>query len=502
MSKYPEAPDPEKTAQAQASMNRDAAVTQQNLNMVDQITPWASLKYTQTGQTFSPSETGQTMWFNPTTGKYRTDGPAITGYNETSTPQTTTGQLYNRNGEYNGGKTTGGTTRTPIYEDGWQEVKGSLVPKYTATTELSPEQQAIFNSTQTAQGNLASLAADRSAWLKGYLGKEMDFSGAPALRTAIGNGYSGDIGGSYKTAYGDGYTTDLGPDWKTSYEGAENFSANRQQVVDAIKARAAPGQAADDRALETQLIGRGLRPGTAAWNSEMARNSAARNDFNLAADLAGGQEQSRLVGMARDAAGFSNDANLQRAAFSNDAIASRFAAENAASLGAADFRNNAALTDANFGNAARSQWMQEAYAQRNQPLQELSALMSGSQVQAPQFQSTPTTGVAGVDYAGMVQNKYQADSQAAAAKMGGLFGLLAAPFSMFSLKSDRRLKTDIRRVGMLDNGLPVYSYRYRGETATQIGLMADEVEKIHPEAVAIGDDGFKRVRYDLAVEAA
>lgn len=82
-------------------------------------------------------------------------------------------------------------------------------------------------------------------------------------------------------------------------------------------------------------------------------------------------------------------------------------------------------------------------------------------------------------------------------QVGGALGGIASiiPF----LPSDRRLKADIKRVGTLDNGLPVYAYRYRGDTITHIGLMADEVEHVHPEAVITTPSGYKAVRYDLAV---
>jgi hypothetical protein len=64
--------------------------------------------------------------------------------------------------------------------------------------------------------------------------------------------------------------------------------------------------------------------------------------------------------------------------------------------------------------------------------------------------------------------------------------------------SDRRMKRDIRRVGTLDNGLPVYSYRYLYSDQTEIGVMADEVAAVHPDAVTdIG--GLKLVDYAKAV---
>lgn len=49
--------------------------------------------------------------------------------------------------------------------------------------------------------------------------------------------------------------------------------------------------------------------------------------------------------------------------------------------------------------------------------------------------------------------------------------------------SDRRLKTSIQRVGTLDSGLAVYTFRYKAGGPTVMGVMADEVEKVSPHAV-------------------
>ena len=66
--------------------------------------------------------------------------------------------------------------------------------------------------------------------------------------------------------------------------------------------------------------------------------------------------------------------------------------------------------------------------------------------------------------------------------------------------SDRRVKRDINRVGVLPNGLSLYSFRYLWSDEPQLGLMADEVERIHPAAVLEGPAGFKMVNYELAVQ--
>ncbi len=45
----PKAPDPVKTANAQAAMNKETAITQAELNNVNQVTPYGNLTYTQSG---------------------------------------------------------------------------------------------------------------------------------------------------------------------------------------------------------------------------------------------------------------------------------------------------------------------------------------------------------------------------------------------------------------------------------------------------------------------
>lgn len=67
--------------------------------------------------------------------------------------------------------------------------------------------------------------------------------------------------------------------------------------------------------------------------------------------------------------------------------------------------------------------------------------------------------------------------------------------------SDRRAKQDIEKVGELHDGLPVYKYRYIGDNVFQIGLMAQDVEKVNPDAVGEWS-GFKTVDYGKATEYA
>lgn len=62
------------------------------------------------------------------------------------------------------------------------------------------------------------------------------------------------------------------------------------------------------------------------------------------------------------------------------------------------------------------------------------------------------------------------------------------------LASDRRLKTNIQRIGTHRLGIGIYEFDYfSGEHA--VGVMADEVKTVMPNAVIRGEDGYDRVDY-------
>lgn len=91
-------------------------------------------------------------------------------------------------------------------------------------------------------------------------------------------------------------------------------------------------------------------------------------------------------------------------------------------------------------------------------------------------------------------NASAATQQARASYSSGLFGGIGSAIG--GIFSDRRLKTDIEKVGKTNAGLPIYTYKYKGDNKTQMGVMAQDVEKKIPEAVKeIG--GFKAVNYAL-----
>jgi len=84
---------------------------------------------------------------------------------------------------------------------------------------------------------------------------------------------------------------------------------------------------------------------------------------------------------------------------------------------------------------------------------------------------------------------------------GALSGSTTTTQQPMPFFSDRRVKDDVKEIGKTHDGLPIYSYKYKGDDATRIGLMAQDVEKKHPEAV-YDMGGVKGVDYKQATEAA
>ena len=73
-------------------------------------------------------------------------------------------------------------------------------------------------------------------------------------------------------------------------------------------------------------------------------------------------------------------------------------------------------------------------------------------------------------------------------------GAAAAQAGAFS---DRRLKTNIRKIGEFADGLGRYAWTYIWGGPEQEGVMADEVEKMRPWALGAEVMGFRTVHYGL-----
>jgi hypothetical protein len=161
------------------------------------------------------------------------------------------------------------------------------------------------------------------------------------------------------------------------------------------------------------------------------------------------------------------------------------------------------------GNRARAAAFGELAYQRNEPINTLSAVRTGAQVQGPQFvNSFNQATTAGPDLLAASQMGYNAQmgdfnaKQAAQANLNqGLYSLAGAGIA----KSDIRTKENIKAIGVMPNGLTLYSFEYKDEfkqdkyagEGVHVGVMAQEVEQVFPYAVKTLDDGYKVVDYGL-----
>jgi len=159
---------------------------------------------------------------------------------------------------------------------------------------------------------------------------------------------------------------------------------------EAIMSRLEPSLAKNRVSTETQLINQGLRPGTEAYDNAIQLLGQQENDART---------QAALQGINLD-----TSANAQG--------------------------YNQALQGAQFGNTAQQQALAQAIQGRQMPLNEITALMSGSQIQNPQFQAYSGSNIAAAPIFGATQaqgqydqNLYNQQVAAQNANTAGLYSL-------------------------------------------------------------------------------
>lgn len=239
-----------------------------------------------------------------------------------------------------------------------------------------------------------------------------------------------------------------------------------------------PIQIQRQQQLESQLSNMGVTRGSAAWRNEMRnlQDQAARE--NLLAFGAGQQEASLMFGQGLQSTALNS--SLQQQAFQQG------------------------LQSQSFQNTVRQQQIAEALQGRTQGINEINALLSGSQIGMPSgLGGASQAGRAqGVDYMGVAQNQYAADANAAnianqarASNTQAGLGLASTAALMFMF-SDARLKQDIRPLFTLPNGVEICSYRFIGSDKYELGVIAQQVQSIMPEAVAVDANGILKVDYN------
>ena len=437
----PAAPDPVATANAQGAANKAAAISQGELAMVNQATPYGNIEYTPRGV----SE-----------GYLDKDGKQVAG-----------------------------------------------TPQYTATTTLDPSSQRQLDFTNRAGEQYGQIANTQLDEIAGKLSQPVDFASlgqAPvADLSTLGNAATANFNslGAAPTANYDSLGTAPVANEQT-----------RQAVRQSIQDREKPFQDRRLQELQSRLDTQGIAQGSKAYSDAMFDNNRSVNDFNLGADGQALGQMSQLYGMEADQRNrATNEIGQlyglqaeQRGRATNE-IGQQFDfANQSRDRSQRDIETQYGL-DAN----ARDRGVNELTQQRQIPLNELAAMLSGSQVQGPQFVSTPAPSIQAGDIQGATyanyqgaQNAYNQQQQSRASAKGGLGSTLGAlaQAGATAYASDRRLKKNIVKIGQLANGLFVYLFNYIWNDQEQIGVMSDEVRKIMPHAVVVMPNGYDAVNYD------
>jgi len=194
-----------------------------------------------------------------------------------------------------------------------------------------------------------------------------------------------------------------GPAIQTSLDmtGAAKAPVNAGMTgQNAIMARLQPQIEQQSKAMAQNLANQGITPGSEAYNNAMREQQQGQNDL---------YSQAALQGIGLDTA-------AQQNAY------------------------NQALQSGQFGNTAANQYLSQQLGLYNQPLNQINALMSSSQIQTPQFQSYSGANVAAapVYQAGVQQGQSAMDlygiqaNQAASNNQGmmGMFGSVAGAAGM------------------------------------------------------------------------
>ena len=361
-------------------------------------------------------------------------------------------------------------------------------PTWTATTNLSDVGRQLLGTQNAASLGLGQTINAQLGNVQNTMGQGFNPQTAP-ITTNIGQANINPLTGQANLQT------------QTDYAGG---MAGWDKANALLMQRLQPQMDIQQKNLDAQLANQGVVQGTEAYNRAKMGLGMQQNDLLNQAQLTGLNAGNTLFNQGLQGAQFGNAAqqqgyqNSQAQQQANNAIAQQ------------QFGNQ--LTNANLGNAAQQQQYNQAMTNYNMPLNTLSALRTGAQVQNPTFINAPqqaTTAGADLLGAATAQGNYNtaANNAATAAQSsltGGLMNL-GGTLGAVSLMSDIRTKENIEPIGVAQNGLTVYKYEYKNEFkdrelaghGVHYGYMAQEVEQVYPYAVRTLDDGYKVVDYGL-----
>ena len=369
---------------------------------------------------------------------------------------------------------------------------GQKVTQWNQYTNLTPQAQSALNDQFALQSGRSALAGSFMGRVADEYSKPFDYSNLPqmAQTPSVGN----------LQTQTNNYTPGLTTGFNFGSPLPQMDSSYRDTVANQLMSKMQPTHDYQTKQLETKLANQGLRPGSEAYNRAMNQlgNQQSLERFN-ALDQSGNEAQ-RLYNMQMQTAQQGYNQNLGAAQFQNQALGqasaldlARMNAQNQA-MGQQYGLNQQA---AQFQNQLRQQAIAEQAQRRGMSLNEMNALLSGQQVSMPSmpgFQAaskSDTPNLLGAMQSGYDAQLggYNAQQASANSQLGSLAQLGSAAF-MFS---DRRLKSNIKRVGTHDIGVGIYEYTMMG--IAQRGVIAQEVQAVRPDLVKRHANGYLMVNY-------
>lgn len=386
---------------------------------------------------------------------------------------------------------------TPFGSQSWDTsavfdpATGQKVTQWTQNTSLAPGLQDALDyqlDTQVGRSKLASGFMDRVA---DEYRSPFDYQNLPKMAQV-------NAPSSLTTNL-----TDYTPQLQTGF----NFgnvptidSGYRDQVATQLMERMQPVHNYQQQQLETKLANQGFTQGSEAYNralNELNQRQAAERFQAL--DQSGNEAQ-RLFNMQMQSQNTGYNQNMGAAQFQNQALGQASALDQArmnAMNAAVSQQQGLNQNYANYQNQLRQQAIAEQAQRRGMSLNEMNALLSGQQVAMPQMPSFQSAGRAETpQILQATQMGYDAQLGAANAQnaaFGNLLGAGAQLGSAAFMFSDRRLKSNIKRVGTHAIGVGIYDYTMMG--MPQRGVIAQEVQQVRPDLVKRHANGFLMVDY-------
>lgn len=406
---------------------------------------------------------------------------------------------------------------------------GQQVTQWTQNYNLTPEAQKALNSQLNVQSNRSQLAESFLGRVGDAYAKPFDWGGLPAAGQTVNTPRFDRLSAAPELQKRvDTQAVQNTANFADNPALQGGTGADRERIENMLFDRMAPQHQRQQSALDVKLANQGITAGSEAYRRATQSLGDQQSRERYDAMQTAGSEIQRLADIQRAnrsqmtnedmaLANLFNTANQQR--FSQDLAAGQFGNQaNISQFGMEKdrlgFNNQAgqqeyqnAFQQSQYANQLRQQAIAEQQMQRGMALNELNALLTGQQVgmqQMPQFNAAQAAQP--TQYLNAANMQYQANLDAANmanansnSMMNGLFNLGGSLGSAAMMFSDSRLKKIVKRVGE-KNGMGWYLFKYLGSNALYEGAIAQEVQKVKPEAVKQHANGFLMVDY-AALEA-